>query len=433
MNSEEILINSMKMTDLQKKAYDLMVEGKNLFLTGQGGTGKSMIIKKFRAEFRTKRNIAVTSTTGVSALLIGGTTLHSYLGIGLGQSSIDTLFNKIIKSKAKKNWTLVDTLIIDEVSMLNPVLFDKLENLGRLIRRNEKPFGGIQLILSGDWLQLPVIDSETFCFESKCWNRCQFNTVCLTENIRQKDEEFQKCLQEIRIGKLSEESTSLLKTLINKKLNIKDGILPTVMHTTNAEVDIINKRELENLAANVQEGVRKFYSYDMEIEITGGNPKYYDVEKLAQKYKKHCNAPTELILCKDAQVMLLYNLELEAGLVNGSRGVVTDFIEGIPVVKFLNGIEMLIDFKIWNYEEDDQIVVSISQVPLRLAYAITVHKCQGATLDYAQVNLRNVFEYAQVYTALSRVKNMDGLSIVGLDFKGIKAHPKALQFYKALG
>jgi len=421
------MLKYFKLTGLQQKAYDIMAKGENLFLTGQGGTGKSMVISMFREEFRQKRNIAVTSTTGVSALLIGGTTLHSYLGIGLGQGSVDSLYDKIYKSKARKNWQLVDTLIIDEVSMLNCDLFDKLEHLGRLLRENNKPFGGIQLILSGDWLQLPVIDSDKFCFESTCWNRCNFTIVCLTENVRQSDKEFQECLSELRKASLSPKSKQLLESLINKELVSVNGILPTIIHTTNAEVDVINKKELEKLQ-NKDDEKRKFFSYDMEIEVFGTHKG--NMERTVEKYKKNCNAPTELILCKDAQVMLLYNMDISIGLVNGSRGVVVDFVEGIPLVRFLNGNEVIVDFQTWNYEENEQLVASISQIPLRLAYAVTVHKCQGATLDYAKVNLRNVFEYAQVYTALSRVKSMNGLSIIGLDFKGIRAHPKALQFYR---
>lgn len=421
------------LTALQQKAYDTMVEGKNLFLTGQGGTGKSLVIRKFREEWRGRKNIAVTSTTGVSALLIRGITLHSYLGIGLGTSSVMSLYDKISKTKTLQNWRMTDVLIIDEVSMLHPDLFDKIEHLGRLLRQNNKPFGGIQLVLSGDWLQLPVVGSDKMCFEASCWNRCGFVTVVLTENVRQGDERFQRCLSEMRMGKLTGDNLDLIKSLMDVKLEEKNGVKPTIILTTNADVDVINKREIDKLAG--EEGdinARKFYSYDMEIEVASRGRRNIKgmMERISEKYKKNCNAPTELMLCKDAQVMLLYNCSVEEGLVNGSRGVVTDFIEGIPVVRFLNGVEMTVGWKTWDYEEDDDLIISISQIPLRLGYAVTVHKCQGATLDYAVVNLRHVFEYAQVYTALSRVKSVEGLSITGLDLKGIRAHPKALRFYR---
>ena len=154
----------------QQKAYDILVKGHNLFLTGPSGTGKSTIINKFRQQFQFTRKIAITSTTGISALLIGGTTLHSYLGIGLGTGTVEKMADKIIKIPYyRKRWTMLNTLIVDEVSMLSPVLFDKLEEMARIIRKNELPFGGIQLIFSGDFLQLPVVNSEDFLFEAESW------------------------------------------------------------------------------------------------------------------------------------------------------------------------------------------------------------------------------------------------------------------------
>lgn len=433
-------VNSLvkKLTQKQQEAFDYMAEGKNVFLTGPSGTGKSMVIHTFKKIFGPHKNIAITSTTGISALLIGGTTLHSYLGIGLGQGSAEKLADDILKkSYMKLRWNKLDVLIIDEVSMLSPELFDKLEQVARIVRSKqprrlltentvpEIPFGGIQLILSGDFLQLPVVGSDNFCFEAKTWPQCIDHTVNLTEIIRQDDEEFQTILNQLRFGIVSKEGKKLLKSRIGKELKNDLGIKPTKIYTTNAQVDLINERELEKLASDDV----TFYEYAMEIYF------YEFVQNKIQaldRVKKNCMAPETLQLCKGAQVMLLTNLDLDSGLANGSRGVVKDFCNDLPVVLFLNGEERIIDYYVWEIEEGNKKAVKITQLPLKLAWAVTVHKSQGSTLDYAEVDLSSVFEYGQAYVALSRVKTKEGLSILNIDFDRIRCHPKACDFYREM-
>jgi ATP-dependent DNA helicase PIF1 len=422
------------LTEKQKLAYDLMLQGHSIFITGPSGTGKSTIIKKFVDQWGRHKKIVITSMTGISALLIGGTTLHSYLGIGLGTDSVETLTKKLQDSYFyTKRWNQIDVLIIDEVSMLSPELFDKIEEIACNLKRgrgrkllsieHEQPFGGIQLILSGDWLQLPVVNNDSFCFESSKWNKCIHQTVCLTEIMRQSDIEFQTVLNDIRFGKVSKRAKQLLNSRVNIDLSNDLGIEPTEIYTTNADVDRINQRELDKL--NV--GEIEFYEYDMEITLLEyvKNSSY-----VIERYRKNCIAPPVLQLCVGAQVMLLHNLSLEDGLANGSRGVVTKVIEDIPVVKFLNGEERVIDYHVWEYEENEKKIVKIKQIPLKLAWAITVHKSQGCTLDLACVNLANIFEYGMAYVALSRVKTKEGLSVIDINYEGIRAHPKAIQFYK---
>ena len=434
MELEELMYRQMaqlntddvKLTPTQNEAYSYMAQGKSIFLTGPAGTGKSTLIKLFRKVYGSQKNIAITSTTGISAILLGGTTLHSYLGIGLGTGSVGALTTKILKTPyLRKKWKQVDVLIIDEVSMLDPELFDKLEAIARAVRYDTRPFGGIQLILSGDMCQLPVVGSDDFCFEAETWDACVEETVYLNEIIRQTNPEFQTCLNEARIGKLSSTSKKLLKSCLYKKLTNDFGIKPTKLFPTNAQVDYMNEKELDILA----EDEREFKQYDMEIEVYGS---VKNREYVLEKYRKNCIASEELQLCKDSQVMLLHNLDIDSGLVNGSRGVVTGFIEDLPVVKFLNGQERTIDYHIWEMMDQDTKLMSITQIPLKLAYAVTIHKIQGATLDYAEVDLENVFEYGQAYCAISRVRSPDGLSLTGLDFKKIKAHPKAKKYYKNL-
>jgi ATP-dependent DNA helicase PIF1 len=423
-------------TKRQKEAFEAMIKGKNILLTGPSGTGKSKVVNTFKEMFGKNKFIATTSTTGISAILVGGTTIHSFLGIGLGTGSVEDLTSIILKnSKVRQRWLSIDVLIIDEISMMSPELFDKLEEIARNIRCprrllapdnfKQTPFGGIQLILSGDFLQLPVIGSNDFCFEAKSWSSCIEKTIVLNEIIRQNDMIFQTVLNEIRFGELSKESEKILKKRVNVKLKTALDIKPIQIYTTNGDVDYLNERELDKLA---EKGL-DFYEYNMEVY-------FYefvkDRERALEKCKKNCLAPDKLQLCVGTQVMLLCNFNIEAGLANGSMGIVTRFECDIPVVKFSNGLETAVDYWTWSIEEDKKKTVTIKQIPLRLAYAITVHKSQGSTIDYAEVNLDNVFAYGQVYVALSRVKTLSGLNIRGIDFKGIKAHPKALEFYRSL-
>jgi ATP-dependent DNA helicase PIF1 len=417
----------VKLNRKQNKAWNMMRDGENILLTGSAGSGKSLLIKMFKTYYQEEKIISITSTTGTSALLIKGVTLHSYLGIGLGTGSVEALTTKILKkSYLKRRWTQLETLIIDEVSMLSPELFDKLEEIGRRVRKNNRPFGDIQLILSGDWLQLPVVKSDNFCFEAKSWERCisKRNIIYLTENMRQKDIEFQECLDNIRIGNINDSVKTLLRSRIGIKLDESKGIKPTRLFPTNARVDEINNRELDKLARAGKE----FNEYKLEIDfyrtITTKNKEY-----LLNKHMRNFTAPETLHLCEGVQVMLLVNLDLESGLANGSRGVVVRFIDDYPLVRFVNGIERVISEYIWEIEENDQVVMSMSQIPLKIAYAATIHKCQGATIDFVEVELKNIFEYSQGYVALSRVRSLEGLSIRNINFKKFKVHPKALRFY----
>jgi len=475
-------ITKIALTELQQKALYLLKRGQNVFLTGPSGSGKSTLINSFKNECGNHRNIAITSTTGISALLIQGTTLHSYLGIGLGQDSIEGMIkNTQNRGFYKKRWTTLDTLVIDEVSMLSPILFDKLELAFRVVRSGIKlgslsekklmdsmekcrielfedsidasvehensdsdseediigytklnnafsdqpPFGGIQLVLMGDFLQLPVVNSSKFCFESMSWNKCVTNVICLQKIMRQSDNDFQDVLNDIRFGKVTKRVKDMLNSRIGVELVNEFGIKPTEIHTTNNDVDLINERELDKLA----EGDPEFCQYDMDVyffEFVKNREQAYD------RARKNCLAPQVLQLCINAQVMLLVNLDMEFGLANGSRGVVVGFVNDYPEVCFLNGERRVITNYSWETTEDRKPQVRITQLPLRLAYAITVHKSQGCTLDYAVMNLKNIFEHGQSYVSLSRVKSLGGLSIIAIDYKKIQAHPKAVEYYKNL-
>jgi ATP-dependent DNA helicase PIF1 len=401
----------IKLTEKQETALEYLIQGKNVFLTGPAGTGKSLVISLYKKFFSKCKVIGLTSTTGISATLIKGTTLHSYLGIGLGTADTNSLVNKIRRLKhMRKRWEDLEVLIIDEISMLSPDLFDKIEEIARmlrcnnhvrLLRKNENQtntpsFGGVQLILSGDFLQLPPVKSLGFCFEAKYWNKCIEEVVYFTE-----------CSE--------------------KELKNEMGIKPTLIYSTNYDVDVKNESELDELCKKNND--LDFYEYEMEIFL---EEKSKNSQDIIDKFKKSCLAPENIHLCIGAQVMLIFNLEVESGLANGTRGVVVNFIENLPIVKFLNGEERIIEYHTWALEEDDKKILRLVQIPLKLAWAITTHKSQGMTLDYAEVDLSNVFDYGQAYVALSRVKSKEGLKIKNLNFDCIKAHPKALDYYNKL-
>ena len=412
------------LSEKQNQCMKMMKDGKNIFLTGQAGTGKSLVITSFVKEFETRKIIAVTATTGTAAVLLNGTTLFSYLGIGLGNAEADLLIIQLKKKKFfLKRWQDLDILIIDEVSMLSPELFDKLELVARSLRRNDKPFGGIQLILTGDFFQLPNINQkDMFCFDADSWVKCiGDNVVNLNINFRQEEDDvYQKCLNDVRYGVLSEETIKILKQRENIILTNEFGITPTKIYSLNINVDEENEIQLDKL----NDGEIQFNEYELNFEL------FKKVTMVEEKIKKGCNAPQVVQLCKGAQVMLLYNMDIESKLVNGSRGIVIGFENECPVVKFLSGSVRVIPRKIWEIEENGDIVVSVSQIPLKLAYATTVHRSQGATIDYAEVDMEGIFEYGQAYVALSRVKSLDGLSIRHFNPSVIKAHPKVVTFYK---
>tara|TARA_B100000161_G_scaffold265296_1_gene240888 strand:+ start:1273 stop:2529 length:1257 start_codon:yes stop_codon:yes gene_type:complete len=414
----------IELNEEQKIAYNFMCSGLNIFITGGGGVGKSALLNYYiKRNKKNKYNIGITSTTGTSSILINGTTIHSYLGIGTGKKDVDSICDKINNNRyIKKRWLKLKTLIIDEISMLSANFFDKLEEIARKVRNNDKPFGGIQLILSGDFCQLSPVDSSNFCFEAKCWCFCVDKIVYLTKIIRQDNIIFQDCLSKIRLGEVNDNIKSLLDSRLNVELTNSFGIEPTKLFSKNFLVDSTNLSQLKKLCQK-----NKIYNYKMTTDFD---------PKIKGKYIKLIPALEILQLCKGCQVMLTYNLDLNNHLVNGSRGVVTDFSNKngnlIPRVKFLNGIEIDIDFNTWKIEEEGKIIGVINQIPLKLGYAFSIHKAQGCSLDYAILDLSDLFDYGMAYVALSRVRNLEGLSILSINWNKIKANPKAIEFYNNL-
>jgi ATP-dependent DNA helicase PIF1 len=409
-------------------------EGKNIFITGSAGTGKSTLLNRI-IQTLPEEGTFVTASTGIAATQINGTTIHSFAGIGLGKESKHELLNKVNKSKAAmRKWVSVKILIIDEISMVDGQLFDALEHIARMTRGIDEPFGGIQVICCGDFLQLPPVpngkgEGVKFCFESESWKKTIQVCINLTTIYRQRNEDYIKVLEEVRRGVCSRFSRDkLLEKVITTKQLIDCGfdemtIKPTKLYALNKNVEALNKDELDLLPGEV----KLFQAIDR------GNRDQLNL--LSQNA-----APDLLALKVGAQVMLTCNLDVKAKLCNGTRGIVTKFEpsildekEMVPVVLFNSGTELAINLYTWKVIVEGKTMASRSQIPLKCAWALSVHKSQGQTLDLAVIKCDDMFEFGQMYVALSRVTSLDGLKLLGFNPNLIKAHPRVIEFYNGLG
>lgn len=436
-NPIDTLDGIFKPNSEQEYTLRLIQEGKNIFINSPAGTGKSALIKHYCLQNQTKQVIGLTSTTGISALNIGGSTLHSFLGIGLGKEDVEDLYDKIIRNRDKRElWLRLNILIIDEISMLHPELFDKLEKLARKIRENKTIFGGLQIVASGDLFQLPCVSqNSTLITHSSKFKRCMNTIIELRNIMRQNDPIFKTVLNKIRVGIVDPQVKSILKTRFTKPLKetkktgsiepLNPNIKPTKLFCTRKSVDYLNEKELNKLAKQGYE----FREYSM-VFIDQDCPISFDY--VTKNFIKNSTTPLTLQICEQTQVMLTYNIS--PTLVNGSRGIVVGFSpENHPIVEFVNGAVVVVKpnkFSLYHTLRNGKIklVGYAVQVPLKIAYALTIHSCQGSTLDYASIDLRETFEYGQAYTALSRVRTLSGLFIRRFNFDVIQAHPEALRF-----
>ena len=421
------------MDSVTNKLLSLVKDNKNILLIGPGGCGKTFIIKKLASILIKKKNIALTATTGIAAVNLSipedkiiATTLHSWAGIGLANKPANYILSRIIHDEKSRNkWEHCHILIIDEISMLGGNVFDLLNYLGQKVRHSDKPFGGLQLILSGDFLQLPPV-KDKWLFESDSWNNIKFSSVILEEPKRYSDLTYFDFLLRLRKGEQNSQDieflnerfkayTDLKSSLTKEELTIK----PTILYSKKINVDIENKEELDKLPAPIE----NFEAHDsFEFYTREANKDYY-VRLLDELI------PSFIELKKYAQVLLKVNLDVKNGLVNGSRGVVVDIINEETVkVRWISGKENIIKLHQWEIEDKNGKAIR-SQIPLILAWAFTIHKIQGCTLDYAVCDIGpSVFDYAQVYVALSRVRDSKGLYISDFYPKSIKVNPKALEF-----
>lgn len=428
----------LELTEQQNKALEAMKNGLNVFLTGPAGTGKSLLLKYYIFWYQVHREtktskIYITSTTGLSALLINGMTINRYAGIGIADKDVETYYKRIIKKKnLKDRWINTKVLIIDEISMMDPDTFDKIDSLARKVRRCNRPFGGIQVILSGDFLQIPPVNSENYCFESFSWNNID-KTFYFDQILRQNNNELQEVLNKIRVGIIDNDVKYLLDKCLNKELIIEDGIEPTLLFSRKNMVVQYNDKELKKLIENNKEyhkfiATYEFYENNVKMESFHEEAFYTDL--LNSQYQ----VDNEIIFSLHSQVMLTVNMP-DYNLANGSRGIIIDFTKDdfhYPIVLFSN--KEILTVKEHDFKIDENNVIAIKkQLPLILSWAITIHKAQGMTLDYIKTDIgSSIFEYGQAYVVLSRIKNLEGLSIMNIDYSKIKAHPKILKYYEEL-
>lgn len=413
----------MALNDLFHKVF---VEKRNVYFSGSAGCGKTYAMKElYKQACGMGKGVALTAATGFAALNLGGQTLHRWAGILLGKGSVEQLVKLIRSNRRSLNkWLKVEILMIDEISMIGGTLFDKLDQIGRILRKNDEPFGGIQVIISGDFLQLEPINDK-FVFKSNVWKEMNFHIHEFNTPYRYPDVNFYNLLQRARVGDLSDEDIKLLKDRVKPFVPDKEtGIKPSILHSLNIDVAEANTVELAKLKGPDY----RFMASDM---IPKGLPEE-SVRKFLDSVVQPC-----LTFRIGAQVMLIKNVDPEMHLVNGSRGVVTMCDEGGVEVQFKRSKVYLtkdsFEFDMSDDPKGKKIVAVRAQIPLILAYSLTFHKIQGATLDCTIVNLGNsVFTTGMGYVALSRVRTLEGLYLSDFNSKKVRPNPEALEFVKSI-
>jgi len=434
-------IEESQLTQEQLLAVQRVLSGENVLITGAAGTGKSFLLRYLvqQLQDRYPNQVAVTATTGIAAANIGGQTLHSFAGIGLGFGGAQKLTKQIVKkTSAVEKWQQAKVLVVDEISMLDGGLFGKLEQIARHVRKSPLPFGGLQLVLCGDFLQLPPVvnkyDVENdvqkgFCFEAPAWKNCGLDRgiVFLQQCVRQAgDVAFADVLNEVRLGKVSPKTRELLKACHTdvKGPPPDDGIIPTKLYCLNRDVDKENSLQLDRLPGE-SVVLKAEDDWGYKEDPTEKSERTNLVDTLNKR------VPKQLHLKVGAQVILIKN-RAGCGLVNGSRGTVVAFRFNLPLVRFDNG--MLVSMRQERFELHGLSGTKLTrlQVPLKLGWALTVHKAAGLTLSRAQLEIDRAFEAGQAYVALSRVTCTDALWISGkgIDPSRTRADPVALAFYQ---
>lgn len=496
--------DGVELSASQNRAVEAALAGRNLLVTGPAGVGKSFVMDRVVNALKLQgKRVAVTASTGIAAVLIGGTTVHSWAGIELGEGTVNEVVNRVIgKKDARKRWMQHDALVLDEVSMIDGALLDKLDAVGRAVRgtpkqRHPEPFGGIQMIFVGDFYQLPPVAKEythVFAFESAVWRAANTQIVELTEVFRQSDPAHVSLLHRVRVGQVDAEVAAAIERC-QRPLNTDDGVLPTMLYPCRKDVRAENLHHFDKLPSRT----RTYTAVDTSSS-NGGKAWFGTLDRDLQAHK-------HLHLKEGAQVMLLANISLKSGLCNGSRGVVVGFTgvgdyksaithedrvnlmserahlqdlktmlagnrrssgagkggsepmsegelffaamdpdsrqflkdceaaeHGLPIVRFANGEIVTVKMHKWTKTfANGRVELSRTQIPLALAWALTIHKCQGMSLDRVRMDLSHVFAEGQGYVALSRARALDGMEITGFKRSAIRASSRVAKFYESFG
>lgn len=390
----------------QELALNILKTGANVFLSGSAGTGKSYTLNQYIGHLKKNRiQYAITASTGIAASHLKGTTIHSWSGIGVRDSLSIKDLDKIKKKKVSIKDTAV--LFIDEISMLHSKQFEMLNQVLKYCRESNEPFGGIQLVVCGDFFQLPPVEkgngtgAKKFCFMSDSWVEANFSICYLTKQYRQNGDVLTTILNQIRDNAVTPESLELIRST---RTNLLDGGDITKLYTHNEDVDRINSEHLAKIN-------NKSFTHDIEMNGVVG---------LCDMIKNQSRIPDTFEYKVGALVMFTKNNE-EMGYCNGSTGIVTGTYKHedhglIPVVKLTTGGQIFVEPESWAILDDSgDEIASVVQLPLRLAWSITIHKSQGMTLDRAEIDLSGTFESGQGYVALSRLRSLDGMRVLGLN------------------
>jgi ATP-dependent exoDNAse (exonuclease V) alpha subunit len=413
----------------QKSVIKAFEAGKNIFVTGGAGSGKSHLLNFLKRNYE-QHGLAVTASTGIAAVNIGGVTIHSWAGIGLATLSVEQIVENIFSARfirARRKIKRAHALAIDEISMISDQVLEILDRVFRLVRENNSPMGGLQILFFGDFLQLPPIrrsgENFNFCFGAKVWKELDLEIFVLEEIFRQSDQKFIKILNNLRFGKFDENDRKALESRLKAKDN-NSVIRPTILTTHNSRVEKINLAELQKIPCEEITHIAEYSGVPEKIEFL----------------KKNCMAAQSLKLKVGAQVMMVKNTYQKEGIINGSLGIIRNFSPKklYPLVEFANGKILTIVPQEWvieRYDDEKKLMVTdakVNQVPLILAWAITIHKSQGLTLDKISCDLSDIFSPGQAYVALSRVRCLEGLFINSINFNRITSDQEAVSFYNNL-
>jgi len=401
----------------QKEALEILKMGKNAFVTGAAGSGKTFLLNEYIKYLRGANvSIGITASTGIAATHMGGVTIHSWSGLGIkDRLNKYELQDLLEKPYLKKRFDEARVLIIDEVSMMHHFRLDLIDQVCRAFKKCDEPFGGLQVILCGDFFQLPPVSRygeqpAKFSYRSDIWENMDIKVCYLEEQHRQSDKKYLEILNAIRDNNVDEKILGILQSRFEKKTA---HLEPTKLYSHNANVDDENERELAKIPG------------DMLVY----NMSHHGRRPLIESLEKSCLAPSVLKLKKDARVMFVKN-NFEEGYVNGTLGIVESCDEDKIRVKIASGKTIEVEPANWSIEEDGSVKAYITQYPLRLAWAITVHKSQGMSLDAAEIDLSRSFERGMGYVALSRVRSLAGLSLLGLNEMALKVDDEVLAYDK---
>lgn len=461
----------------QTKVFEHYLNGDNVFMTGAGGCGKTYLIRRmYEHAERTGRIMQVCATTGCASILLkcNAKTIHSWAGIGLGTGTADDYVSKIKTNRQKlRTWLSTQTLIIDEISMMSKKMLELLDTIGRLVRkRHNVPFGGIQVIASGDFYQLPPVskvknsEEGAFAFETSRWTEIFPVEIELTNNHRQSDPTFVNILNQIRIGRITRSTINTLSEYVGRTPETTE-YKPARLLPIKSKVNAINQKELNNIKSEpvVFEYIRKEVpvtpppTTDDSVHRKEKLPSPTVIKQELDFMLKNSVFEHELTLKVDAQVMCIINYDMDREIVNGSIGKVVAFMTDeeynqeykpekqsletlttkksqltkYPVVEFMNGVTLIMKPHIWLSEKHGSLSIGLAQIPLILAWAVSIHKSQGMTVDMAEIDIgRSIFECGQSYVALSRVRSLDGLYLTEFNPSKIKVNKKVKEFYQEM-